>query len=529
MASQNKLTQDHVLLGDLDISFRRTVRVPDNQQLSQLPPNIGKFPLFQVKDYADKMPPEMVDKGGLFIPMYQREAMWINFKSKKRYAIKIYVGGVNAVSGEPAVENAATTLRRRQKLSQNKPIQDYVVVPDQKWLDGIANSTGQVRQFVAMSMGSGHSVEAQVTGQDVVGGIQVEITPEKEPRKDTIFVKMPNSKIYTISVNLGGPLQGLLAALYERDPGIHKLPAWNIVFGGRKLSDHEILRERGLQDGSTVDLVLKLQGGMKIYVKTLTGKTLTIEIEPTQLIEDLKFKIQDTEGIPVDQQRLIFLGKQLTDHRTCEEFGIEQDACIHLVLRLRGGYVAPQASDSHGNASKADDTGAGPEMNLTPGGLIKQNIVEDPLRGTETRWDTTKTVTFNVQILNTSSFSRITGQPAPETPIDATSYAALGYPFYSMDEGDTTVSGNFDGVKSVATIDGKHDPVIETKVKPIKQSSTIAASSSKIPPQASPAAYTPVHAALGPNFFDATGPRTPFRSVEDLETELGRVSLVSFT
>ncbi|KAH7001269.1 hypothetical protein EDB80DRAFT_894978 [Ilyonectria destructans] len=491
MASQNKLTQDHVLLGDLDISFRRTVRVPDNQQLSQLPPDIGKFPLFQVKDYANKMPREIVDKGGLFIPMYQREAMWIKFKSKKRYAIKINVGGVNAISGEPA------------------PIQDYVVVPDQKWLDGIANSTGQVRQFVAMSMGLGHSIEAQVTGQDVVGGIQVEITPEKEPRKDTIFVKMPNSKIYTISVNLSGHLQCLLAALYERDPGIHKLPAWNIIFGGRKLSDHEILRERGLQDGSTVDLLLKLQGGMKIYVKTLTGKTLTIEIEPTQLIEDLKFKIQDTEGIP--------------------EFGIGQDACIHLVLRLRGGYVAPQASDSHGNASKADGTGAGPEMNLAPGGLIKQNIVEDPLRGTETRWDTTKTVTFNVQILNTSSFSRITGQPAPETPIDATSYAALGYPFYSMEEGGTTVSGNFDGVKSVATIDGKHDPAIETKVKPIKQSSTIAASPSKIPPQASPATYIPVHAALAPNFFDATGPRTPFRSVEDLETELGRVSLVSFT
>lgn len=162
--------------------------------------------------------------------------MWINFKSKKRYAIKINVGGVNVISGEPVVENAATTLRRRQKLSQNQPIQDYVVVPDQKWLDGISNSTGQVRQFVAMSMGSGHSIEAQVTGQDVVGGIQIEITPEKEPRKDTIFVKMPNSRIYTISVNLSRPLQGLLAALYERDPAIHELPAWNIIFGGRKLS-----------------------------------------------------------------------------------------------------------------------------------------------------------------------------------------------------------------------------------------------------------------------------------------------------
>ncbi|KAH8734509.1 hypothetical protein BGZ61DRAFT_503188 [Ilyonectria robusta] len=434
MASQNELTQDHVLLGDLDISFRRTVRVPDDQQLSQLPPNIGKFPLFPSQGLCRQDAPR---------------------------------NGVNAISGEPVVENAATTLRRRQKLSQNKPIQDYVVVPDQKWLDGIANSTGQVRQFVAMSMGSGHSIEAQVTGQDVVGGIQVEITPEKETRKDTIFVKMPN--------------------------------------------------------------ILKLQGGMKIYVKTLTGKTLTIEIEPTQLIEDLKFKIQDTEGIPVDQQRLIFLGKQPTDHHTCEEFGIGQDATLHLVLRLRGGYVAPQASDSHGNASKADGAGAEPEMNLAPGGLIKQNIVEDPLRGTEARWDTTKTVTFNVQILNTSSFSRITGQPAPETPIDATSYAALGYPFHFMEEGDTTVSGNFDGVKSVATIDGKHDGVIETKVKPIKQSSAIAVSSSKIPPQASPATYIPVHATLGPNFFDATGPRTPFRPAEDLEAELGRVSLVSFT
>lgn len=168
-------------------------------------------------------------------------------------------------------------------------------------------------------------------------------------------------------------------------------------------------------------------------------------------------------------------------------------------------------------------------MNLAPGGLIKQNIVEDPLRGKEARWDTTKTMTFNVQILNTSSFSRITGQPAPETPIDAASYAALGYPFYSMEEGDTTVSGNFDGVKSVATIDGKHDAVIETKVKPIKQPSAIAASSSEIPPQASPATYIPVRATLGSNFFDATSPRTPFRSVEDLEAELSRVCLVSFT
>ncbi|KAK3343456.1 hypothetical protein B0T25DRAFT_572467 [Lasiosphaeria hispida] len=72
------------------------------------------------------MSPDMLAKGGLFMPMHQREAMWIKFTPEKKYAIKIYVGAANAVSGEPAVENAATALRKRQKLAQKQPIQDYV-------------------------------------------------------------------------------------------------------------------------------------------------------------------------------------------------------------------------------------------------------------------------------------------------------------------------------------------------------------------------------------------------------------------
>jgi hypothetical protein len=107
----------------------------------------------------------------------EREAMWIQFHSRLPYAIKIYVGGVNAVSGEPAVETAATRLRRANLLRQNKSIQDYLVVPSQLWLDGVATNDGKVRQFVAMPAGSGYSVEAQVTGEEVTGGIQFEITP----------------------------------------------------------------------------------------------------------------------------------------------------------------------------------------------------------------------------------------------------------------------------------------------------------------------------------------------------------------
>lgn len=103
--------------------------------------------------------------------------MWIKFYSHKPYAIKIFIGGVNIVSGEPAIETAATKLRRQTLLSQNKPIQDYLVVPDQPWIDGIATSAGKVRQFVAMPLGTGYSVEAQMAGEEVTGGIQFEVIP----------------------------------------------------------------------------------------------------------------------------------------------------------------------------------------------------------------------------------------------------------------------------------------------------------------------------------------------------------------
>ena len=108
----------------------------------------------------------------------EKEALWISFASKNRYAIKIFVGGINAISGEPAIPNAATTLRRRNRIRNYKPIQDYLAigVNGQPWLDGVAVEPGKVRQFVAMPMGSGHSVEAQMTGQETTAGIQFEVT-----------------------------------------------------------------------------------------------------------------------------------------------------------------------------------------------------------------------------------------------------------------------------------------------------------------------------------------------------------------
>jgi len=150
------------------VSFQRTLRLPDRGGAAAepgypLPPGLGLFPLRRAADYAGRVPDAWVAERAHFFPMYRREAMWIGFDGApwKPNAVKVGVGGVSAVSGLP------WDARLRADP------QDYVVVPEQPWLDGVVAGGGAIRQFVAVPLGEGLTVEGQLTGAERVGGVQL--------------------------------------------------------------------------------------------------------------------------------------------------------------------------------------------------------------------------------------------------------------------------------------------------------------------------------------------------------------------
>ncbi|OGQ04333.1 MAG: hypothetical protein A2W61_03825 [Deltaproteobacteria bacterium RIFCSPLOWO2_01_44_7] len=161
------VSDDALFFDEFKMTFQRTLRIPDDGKQYPLPPGLGKFPIYRVEDYASKLPKEWVAKGGVFIPMHQKEAMWISFGGEewRPRALKIGVGKVNALTGE-------TWDPELKKLKD----QDYLVAPTpQPWIDGIKSGKDFIRQFVAMPLGKGVTVEGQVTGEEKEGGLQIAV------------------------------------------------------------------------------------------------------------------------------------------------------------------------------------------------------------------------------------------------------------------------------------------------------------------------------------------------------------------
>ena len=150
-----------------------------------------------------------------------------------------------------------------------------------------------------------------------------------------VFVRALTGKTISIQTNIDDKVMHFKSLIYEKE-GIPP-DQQRILSGGRSLRDDKSLNDYGIYSGSTVDLSLRLFGGMQIFVKTLTGKVIAFNVSESDLVENLRAKIQDKEGIPPDRQRLIFEGKHLHDGKKMSHYNIKHKSVVHLVLRLPGG------------------------------------------------------------------------------------------------------------------------------------------------------------------------------------------------
>jgi hypothetical protein len=170
---------------ELTVSFIRTLRLPDDGKKYPLPPGLGIFPLRHVEDFKAKVPPKWSEHGGIMLPMYQSEALWIKFTSTYIYdrncyypfAVKVSAGKRSAVTGK----TWSKTLREN----------DYLIIPEQPWIDGFVVENGLVKQFVAIPLGMGMTVEGQLSGKEEFGGIQIQVFPMKLKSLDKKFPVRP--------------------------------------------------------------------------------------------------------------------------------------------------------------------------------------------------------------------------------------------------------------------------------------------------------------------------------------------------
>ncbi|KAF7915710.1 uncharacterized protein EAE98_011053 [Botrytis deweyae] len=357
----------------LNISFRRTLRVPESGNRLKVPPDFGPFPIYPFDKYKDKFDHSVSTNDGVFIPIYQREAMWIHFESTGYFAVKVIIDGVNAISGESNKGCLSADLRSIALLYEKKSIQDYIVAGNsgQRWLDGVKTKEDKIMQFFAApNQIMAPSTKSSINLTDGIRRIQFEIVPQKldTTKRMPITVRTLSGKVFHINVsNIC-----LVNDLMNKILGVTSIP-WEeqrINFADQQLEPHRRLRFYGIKAGSEIFLTFGVGRRPRSHAAQ-------------------KHMCQTTAG------------KRLLEYHAAikESYGEKRDVIF---------------ADANTN--------------------IVQDIEVDDFNAKS--WDTDNTLIFNLQMINTPASEIVLGMKPPQCPIPMAMYKEHNRQIHNIHDND---------------------------------------------------------------------------------------------